>query len=236
MAKTLKEIFGLREVSVNVPDADAPALRRLIDIAIEHGQLPPEARAWMSRDKGGAAASASPLSAPEPSPKAKTNADQSQSAWDALAGTKTAPSAKPKSTAKTKASIPAQKPVDPTASWAAPKSANVQLGPEPEDDSAPYKSPFAWNQIDPDNTRGDDLDVPDEGPGTFRSLPQQKPKGPGLAGRAAAGIKNAFRGKPSDGRKELDKALKAADKHANTKQGTLSRLFKGKDVTRGQGS
>jgi hypothetical protein len=91
--------------------------------------------------------------------------------------------------------------------------------------------------IDPQGTRGTDMDVPDIEPGTYKTLggQQPEPKGPGIAGRIGASIKNAFKGKPSDGRKELDKALRAADKQATGKQGALSRIFKGRDVTKGQG-
>lgn len=241
--KTLKEVFGLREMSVNVPDKDAPALQKIIDIAIQHGQLPPDAAHWMAVSK--AQTSSTPQTSgepktprgakgtPSPTPSGKPSADP-QSAWDALAGSKPAPAAKAKSA--TKAKPVAQKPVDPQASWAAPKSANVQLGPEPEGDAAPYKSPFAWDKIDPAGARGTDMDVPDLEPGNYRTLPQQQQKSHGFASRVAGGIKNAFKGKPSDGRRELDKALKAADRQANSKQGALSKIFKGKDVTRGQGS
>lgn len=244
--KTLKEIFSIREIAINVPDDDLPALKKVVAAAIKAGQMSPSAKAWMGMSKNvqqepGDVAPEKPSrtdfpvpgarsakGTPPPIPQGKPSADP-QSAWDALA-----PPAQKKEP-KTKATPAPQKPVDPTASWAAPKSANVQLGPETPDDDAPYKSPFAWDKIDPDGTRGTDMDVPDSAQGNFKTLQPSAPKGPGLAGRVGGAIKNAFRGKPSDGRKELDKALASADKQANGKQSALSRIFKGKDVTRGQG-
>lgn len=236
--KTLKEIFSIREVAINVPDEDVPALQKIVGAAIKAGHLPPSAKSWVGMSTAPkftpadapAPATRSAKGTPPPTPGAKS-ADP-QSAWDALGPKQAGKPAPTKAAAKAKA--PAA-PADPTASWAAPKSANVQLGPEPAEDDAPYKSPFAWDKIDPDGARGTDMDVPDLEPGNFKTLKQPEPKGPGLAGRVAGSIKNAFRGKPSDGRKELDKALAAADKQANGKQGALSRIFKGKDVTRGQG-
>jgi hypothetical protein len=54
MAKTLKEIFGLREMAITVPDENVPALRRAIGHAIKAGTLPHAAAAWVPRPaKGG---------------------------------------------------------------------------------------------------------------------------------------------------------------------------------------
>ncbi len=113
MAKTLKEIFGLREMAINVPDADAPALRKIVDLAVQHGQLPPDAKAWFPRDGvAGTPATGTSVPAASTDPKAakakgkKTDPkgpvtprapipvsadaraaiDKSGSAWDKLGG------------------------------------------------------------------------------------------------------------------------------------------------------
>jgi hypothetical protein len=103
--RSLKEIFGLREMAINVPDKDAPALQKIIDAAVQGGQLPAEAAHWMATSKA-AQASSEPQASGEPkaprakgtkqnpvqaappqmSPGAKADLDKSTSAWAKLGG------------------------------------------------------------------------------------------------------------------------------------------------------
>jgi hypothetical protein len=53
MAKSLKEIFGLREMPINVPDKDVPALRTAIDVGVKTGTLPADAAAWLPQTAKG---------------------------------------------------------------------------------------------------------------------------------------------------------------------------------------
>lgn len=75
------------------------------------------------------------------------------------------------------------------------------------------------------------IDVPE--PGGGRNVRTIKPasKAPG----GFSSISNLFKRRPPDGRRQLDKALKSADRDAQRrsgKQGTLGRLVRGRDVTR----
>lgn len=47
MAKSLKEMYGLREMAVNVPDKHAAGLKRAIKAAVNSAILPPEANDWV---------------------------------------------------------------------------------------------------------------------------------------------------------------------------------------------
>jgi hypothetical protein len=102
MAKTLKELYGLREMAIDVPDTNVAALRTVVKKAILSGELPGEALAWLMASKGAAAAAAEPKAKKaakgkgkeaEPAapasvpvqPAAKAAMDKSQSAWDSLA-------------------------------------------------------------------------------------------------------------------------------------------------------
>ncbi len=91
MAKSLKEIFGLREMAMNVPDKDVPALRKHIDMGIKQGLLPQDASAWLPSDraakgtpapgvKAGAAQAAKPSAPP---PTAKADIGKSLGGWAA---------------------------------------------------------------------------------------------------------------------------------------------------------
>lgn len=112
MAKTLKELYGLREMSVEVPDEDLPALRKVIKQATQLGILPADANAWVpkkskyvaksaddeepaptaaeptpkkGKGKGKKAEPTAPVRQPIPTdPAVKVDLDKSQSAWDSL--------------------------------------------------------------------------------------------------------------------------------------------------------
>lgn len=112
MAKTLKELYGLREMSVEVPDEDLPALRKVIKQATQLGILPADANAWVPKkskyvaqptDDEPAPTAAEPtkkqakgkgkkVKEPEAparqpiptDPAVKADLDKSQSAWDSL--------------------------------------------------------------------------------------------------------------------------------------------------------
>lgn len=104
---SLRRLYNLREMSVNVPDTDVPALKKVIRKAVLDGELPGEAvTAWFPRDKGkekggeavpssepkakGKAGKAKAKAEPEApksiplSPDAKAQLDKGQSAWDKL--------------------------------------------------------------------------------------------------------------------------------------------------------
>ena len=114
MARTLKELYGLREMAITVPDEDVASLRKVIQKAILNGDLPGEAMAWIPRKAKGTPAKGTPEVEPkaEPSsppekkakrsrakekepeapprqpipvdPAVKADLDRSQSAWDQL--------------------------------------------------------------------------------------------------------------------------------------------------------
>lgn len=48
MKKTLKEIYGIREMSITVPDDQVDGLRKSIIAGVKHKFLPPEAKQWIS--------------------------------------------------------------------------------------------------------------------------------------------------------------------------------------------
>lgn len=111
--KTLKEIYGLHEMAINVPDGDVAALRKVIRQAILSGDLPGEAMAWIPRKAKGTSDKEVPKAEPSTPPKKgtkkagvkgpgtkepeasvrepialdpglKADLDRSQSAWDRL--------------------------------------------------------------------------------------------------------------------------------------------------------
>lgn len=88
MAKSLKEIYGLREMAMEVPDKDVAALGSVVKQAILNGELPPEALNWLY--KGGAKAAKV-----EPKAKGKKAAEPQQPATPTPAP---APAAKAKAT------------------------------------------------------------------------------------------------------------------------------------------
>ena len=161
MKKTLKEVFGLREMAINVPDKDVPALAKAISAAIKQGSLPPDAAAWVPQT-GGAQPAANagsktklppPGSKPSPSvlkPPATTS--KTPSSWAAHKSSNpgqmpTAPAAKP--AAATPPPIPGKKTAGPSIkarngdeeefpSFAANKQEPIDVA--TDDD---YKSPFA---------------------------------------------------------------------------------------------
>lgn len=98
----LKRLYGLREMAINVPDRDVPALRRVVNAAIQTGHLPPEATGWVPRAAKGTpspdAAKAKGKDAEKPtapvSADTKAALDKSQSAWDGLANAGDATKAK----------------------------------------------------------------------------------------------------------------------------------------------
>lgn len=67
--KSLKEIYGLREMSVEVPDENVAALRKVIKQATQLGLLPGEAEAWIPKKSKYVAKSADDAEA-EPAPQA----------------------------------------------------------------------------------------------------------------------------------------------------------------------
>lgn len=255
MAQLLKEIFGIREMSIEVPDEHLPKLRNAVNGAVKSGELPDNALSWFfpQQSKGGdqakkddapaptsaaakKPAAPAPKAAPQAKPTAKAtdrtlkvqpSADASVRAWDAMGGKsqpqKPAPKAVPK--------------FDPSASDAdydLPRfgdqpSATVKspafLGAgEDEPDDGEYRSPFAGVGIDTGDDYGDRMGV--GGP----SAPSLK--GPGLASRAKGALSRIF---STDPKKKMDRTMRKMDKDAQKAakpQGTLSRLIRGKDVTR----
>jgi len=103
----------------------------------------------------------------------------------------------------------------------APRPAATHVG-YPADDRV-----YSQGILGGDDDRG--IEVPEPGGGRgMRTLRGTEPRRPGS-------ISRLFRRRPPDGRRQLDKALKAADREARRragKQGTLSRLIRGRDVTR----
>jgi hypothetical protein len=111
--KSLKEIYGLREMSVEVPDENVAALRKVVKKAAQLGMLPPEADSWIPKkskyvskpapadepeaqpatpEKGKKAVKGKKAKEPEApvrepiavDPAVKADLDKSQSAWDRL--------------------------------------------------------------------------------------------------------------------------------------------------------
>ena len=147
---SLKRLYGLREMSVTVPDKDVPALRAVIGAAASTGHLPPEATGWVpaqgtpaagvpqasgepkkgkgKKAKQEPAAPASPQPVPV-SPDTRAALDKSTSAWDSLA--QQAPQVRPAAAKPTAAPV-----FDPTGAHPeyelptfgdVPRSANVRL-------------------------------------------------------------------------------------------------------------
>lgn len=112
MAKSLKELYGLREMAIEVPDENVGDLRKVVKQAVQLGILPSEADSWIPRKskyvakpekpaddepeakpatpspkkgKKAKAPEASPERQPIPTdPAVKADLDKSASAWDKL--------------------------------------------------------------------------------------------------------------------------------------------------------
>lgn len=105
---SLRRLYNLREMSVNVPDTDVPALKKVVQQAVLNGELPGEAAAWFPKGKSSSGKAAEPTTSSEPkakgkggkakakaepeapksvplSPDARSQLDKGQSAWDKLA-------------------------------------------------------------------------------------------------------------------------------------------------------
>jgi hypothetical protein len=218
-------MFGLREMSIEVPDDQIPHLRRAVSRAVQAKELPDGALSWFFPEKGsGETKTDEPEKKSAPvAPKAKgkpavnparptpkgghpdrsvgiqPSMDASIRAWDSAA----APKAQQKPASKGTPSP--TEPEDDFPNFAPPPSANVDVGDQDDDD---YRSPFAGTALD-----------------TSEPPPL---RGPGLVSRAKQGMKNLL---TRDPKKKFDRTMRKMDRDAGP-QGALSRIFRGKDVTR----
>lgn len=88
MAKTLKEVFGLREMSVNVPDENVKALKDVVKQAVLDGTLPGDAMKWLKGDKAKSkddAKAATPEKPAEPKGMSQKADGEQDSNWSAFA-------------------------------------------------------------------------------------------------------------------------------------------------------
>lgn len=226
---------ALAEAALEVPDGDTEAMKRVIAGAIKRRALPLSAKDWWVKDTG---------------PRLRRASDRAPSASPAPAAP-TAPrrepaSGGPETNMRTGRTVPATNRFlqgvrsaprpepddddDDDRKWrgrsgdaeefprfAEPRPAAAHVG-APEDDRV-----LSWDFLGRPDDGG--IEVPEPGrPGQVRTLrgtdAKPKPKG--------GSISRLFKRKPRDGRRELDRALKAADRP----QGMLSRLIRGKDPGR----
>lgn len=254
----------LGEATFEVPDAELSAFQRVISGAIRRRVLPLAAKDWIATnpsrtrrasDRLAKGTTPPPVAAPPAAPPPAQDDDDGGPVVSKRTGRAT-----PATNRFVKASRPAPEPADdfdaedPTdPGVAAPKPRNQGRDgdAEPFPDFGPPPS-ASFDATDSTDDRvlshgflgksddDDDVQVPDpEGGHGMRRLSGRDDPRARTAARRAGSISGMFRPRQRDGRAELDRALKSADKgaqraakHGSKKQGFLSRLMRGRDVTR----